>query len=91
MTNTEKKRCSKCKVNKNLEYFGIKKNGEEYKTCLTCRGKKLIYSNDTMENKCIIDYDKKIKPFLDFDEIKKTCEGYGYNVINVQSWQKRRL
>ena len=90
MASTDK-RCSKCKVVKGSVYFGEKKNGQEYKTCLTCRGKKLICSDDTMKDKCIVDYDKELKPFLDYDEIKKTCEGYGYNILNLPICNKEDL
>jgi len=34
------KQCSGCKKNKELNYFGFKKNNNESKTCIDCRNRK---------------------------------------------------
>ena len=86
MDNMSSKRCSRCKLNKFAKDFGIKKNGEEYKTCVTCRDsstKLYIQSKDKFLN---------LRPFVDISHIKYTFEQYGYKTILVgndpiaQSW-----
>jgi hypothetical protein len=50
--------CKGCKTTKDNEYFGIKNNGTQYKTCVRCRDK-----NKQIEVKQEI---RKDKTFLDY-------------------------
>jgi hypothetical protein len=55
---TEVKKCSRCRSEIELKYFGINRKGEPYKTCDNCRNKKKIVkvTQEVCKDKTFSDY-----------------------------------
>ena len=74
------KYCKGCKSNYELNEFGLKSNGEKYKTCLYCRNRNKNLTCDEQRhknNRQII----KEKP-CDIEEIKQTFIDLNCNIYN---------
>lgn len=84
--------CSKCHCKyindeENIKiYFGHKRLGDRYKTCVKCRTRKPIASTsssstDTEFTKKV--YDIRTNPFVNEKDIINSCHEYGYNTIEL--------
>ena len=82
MSTSTSKRCSKCKVIRDVTCFGIKRNGEEYKTCIKCRSKnKDTAAHNTSPlktNRCLPSCYDPYKCIHD-----KACKNFGLSCINL--------
>ena len=85
---SSKKRCSKCKVNRHASCFGYKKNGDEYKTCATCRAKSTHNNSNASQSSDTItkDSDCLILCCDPYKCIHDTgCKKFGLSCINLKS------
>ena len=60
--------CKGCKTTKDNEYFGIKNNGTQYKTCVRCRdkNKQIEVKQEIRKDKTFLDYYVNL-PILKFE------------------------
>ena len=72
-------RCSRCKIIRPSKDYGLKNDGERYKTCVRCRdrsSKIFVQSTNAYEEN---------KPFLKIDDVVETSKLYGYEVLVIDS------
>ena len=84
--------CSKCHCKyindeENIKiYFGHKRLGDRYKTCLKCRTRKPVISTSSSSTDNELTkkvYDIRCNTFLNEKDIINTCNEYGYNTIEL--------